>query len=84
MVKENFKLIATRVPPSDRWALVDDPNQVIYSPLTEVLEAYFKETEYEGDYKLCPLEGKIYIIEHTEQEPKKYNVFGEFNFKQGS
>ena len=43
---EVYRLIATRVPPSDRWRLVDDgPESKIYSSLTETLEAYYQNTQ---------------------------------------
>ena len=37
------ELKATRVPPGDRWAIVDGDDQ-IYSSLTEVLNQIFMET----------------------------------------
>ena len=39
---EQKQLIAKRVPPGDRWSLIDEPD-VIHSTLTETLEAYFKK-----------------------------------------
>ena len=37
------ELKATRVPPGDRWAIVDGDEQ-IYSSLTEVLNAIYMES----------------------------------------
>ena len=42
---ENNKLIATRVPPGDKWTLVDDNKKVIHESLTDTLEAYFQTTK---------------------------------------
>jgi hypothetical protein len=39
---EQKQLIAQRVPPGDRWQLVDEPG-VIHSTLTETLEKYFQK-----------------------------------------
>ncbi len=38
------ELKATRVPPGDRWAIVDGDDQ-IYSSLTECLNAIYMETQ---------------------------------------
>ena len=38
------ELKATRVPPGDRWVIVDDDKEKIYSSLTEVLNAIFVQT----------------------------------------
>ena len=37
-------LIATRVPPGDKWKLVDDAYEAIHPSLTDALEAYFQAT----------------------------------------
>ena len=41
---EHNKLIATRVPPGDKWILVYDNEKVIHESLTDALEAYFQKT----------------------------------------
>lgn len=38
------ELKATRVPPGDRWAIIDDDKEKVYSSLTEVLNAIFVST----------------------------------------
>ena len=43
-VVERNELIATRVPPGDRWTLVDDSKKIIYKSLTDALEAYLNST----------------------------------------
>ena len=42
--KKMKELKATRVPPGDRWVIVDDDKEKIYSSLTEVLNAIFVQT----------------------------------------
>jgi hypothetical protein len=82
MEVEVYKLIATRVPPSDRWRLVDDgPESKIYSSLTETLEAHFAKVQKAYDFKLSPLKGEIYIITNEmviPEPPKKFNIYGDY------
>jgi len=82
MEKEVYKLIAKRVPPSDRWRLVDDgPESKIYLSLTETLEAYYQNTQLRVDFKLSPLKGEIYIITNetvAPEPPKKFNIYGDY------
>lgn len=81
--KEHLELIATRVPPSDRWRLtMDGPEGKIHNSLTETLEAFFQKTGEPAEFRLAPLDGKLYIIREEEVEikpepPKKFNIYGE-------
>jgi hypothetical protein len=81
-VIERNEVIATRVPPGDRWSLVEDPKKVIHKSLTDALEAYLGVTSFKGEYRLAPLDGKLYAIKTTEEEVKpepikKYNIYGD-------
>jgi hypothetical protein len=81
-VTETLDQIANRVPPGDRWQLIRDSRNTIYSSLMDTLEAYFIETKFRGDFRFCPSEGKIFIIKRIEEEvipepPKRYNIYGE-------
>jgi len=81
-VIERNEVIATRVPPGDRWNLVDDSKKVIHKSLTDALEAYLGVTNFKGEYRLAPLDGKLYAIKTTEEEVKpepikKYNIYGD-------
>lgn len=81
-ITEHNELIATRVSPGDRWILVNDPRKVIYASITETLEAYFNVCQFKGEYRLAPLESKLYAIKQIEQEikpepPKKLNLYGD-------
>jgi len=79
MEKEVYKLIAKRVPPGDRWQLLDE--EKIYSSLTETLEAYFAKVQKAYDFKLSPLKGEIYIITNetvAPEPPKKFNIYGDY------
>tara|TARA_R110000772_G_scaffold196063_2_gene306822 strand:+ start:10170 stop:10454 length:285 start_codon:yes stop_codon:yes gene_type:complete len=87
---EHNELIANRVPPGDRWALIGE-NGKYHENLTNTLEAYFHKTKFKGSYKLDPLEGKLYSIKIEEveveeviEEVKEYGIYGEVgNFRQG-
>ena len=81
-VIERNGVIATRVPPGDRWSLVDDSKKVIHKSLTDTLEAYLMSTNFKGEYRLAPLDGKLYAIKSSEEEirpepVKKYNIYGD-------
>ena len=83
---EHNKLIATRVPPGDKWTLVDDNKKVIHESLTDTLEAYFQTTKQKCEFRLAPLDSKLYAINTYEEEiipepPKEYSIYGDF--KQG-
>lgn len=87
-IHENNELIATRVPPGDRWTLVGDPRKEVFESLTDTLEAYFNVSKFKGAYRLDPLDSKLYAIQTHEEEipdeePKEYGIYGEINFKQG-
>ena len=80
-VEEFYEVIANRVPPGDRWALVGD--KTIYNSITEALEAWFAKTGEKAEFKLAPLAGKLYVIrtenvEIVPEAPKKFNIYGDF------
>jgi hypothetical protein len=63
-LKEHNELIAIRVPPGDRWSLVDD------------------STGEAAEFRLAPLDSKLYVIRNKEVEVKpppvkKYNLYGD-------
>jgi hypothetical protein len=81
-ITEHNELIATRVPPGDRWTLVSDARKVIYSSITDALEAYFNYCQFKGEYRLAPLESKLFAIKTVEEEvkpepPKRLNLYGD-------
>ena len=89
-IQEKNQLIATRIPPGDRWTLVNDSNKIIHNSLTEALEAYFQSTQFKGEFRLHPLASKLFaihseevIIEPVVEEPKEWGIYGELTFKQG-
>ena len=80
---EQKQLIADRVPPGDRWALTADPSRQVHESLTEALEAYFQQTQFNAAFYLDPIGGKLYAVERTEveiePEPiKEFSFYGEF------
>ena len=81
-ITEHNELIATRVPPGDRWKLLNDSRKVIHNSLTEALESYFMETKQKCEYRLAPMDIKLYVIKTVEEEivpelPKNFNIYGD-------
>jgi len=79
--QEFLELIANRLPPGDSWTLVGD--KVVHKSLTEALEAWFAKTGQKAEFRLAPLDSKLYVITTEEVEikpepPKKYNIYGDF------
>ena len=75
------ELIAQRVPPGDRWSLLDD--NTVYNSLTDVLEAYYQKAQKVCDFKLSPKKGELYsLVEKTIEvqapPPKKFNMYGDY------
>ena len=80
-VEEYYEVIANRVPPGDRWTLVG--SKTIHNSITEALEAWFAKTGQKAQFRLAPLEGKLYVIRTEEVEvkvepPKKFNIYGDY------
>ena len=81
-IKEINVLIAQRVPPGDRWSLINE--DTVHKSLTETLEAYFQKVNQPCEFRLAPLKGELYMITTKEETikqdpPKKYNIYGDFS-----
>jgi hypothetical protein len=77
---EYNELIATRVAPGDSWLLVGDKNKVVHKSLTEALEAWFEKTQEKAEFRLAPLDSKLYVIRTEEKKPeptKRFNIYGD-------
>jgi hypothetical protein len=79
---EYNELIATRVPPGDQWVLVNDRNKVIHKTLTDALEAWFEANQEKAEFRLAPLDSKLYVIRNKEREIqpepiKHFNIYGD-------
>ena len=72
------ELKATRVPPGDRWAIVDDDEERVYSSLTEVLNAIFMKTGI-SQFFMDAKQGEVHTDDGVpKKEPvKKYSLYGE-------
>ena len=72
------ELKATRVPPGDRWSIVDGDDDKIYSSLTEVLNVIFMKTGI-GEFYMDAKKGEVHIEDgKAKPEPiKKYSLYGE-------
>ena len=81
---EHNELIANRQAPGDSWVRVGD--KVVHKSLTEALEAWFQKTQQKAEFRLAPLDSKLYVIRQQEEEilpeePQSFSIYGEF--KQG-
>ena len=82
--KEHLTLIAQRIPPGDKWRLEPKFGDVeVYKSLTDALEAYFQLTQQPCEFRLAPLDGKLYAItkeqiEIPEEKPKTYSLYGDY------
>ncbi len=85
-IKEYNILIANRVPPGDRWMLVDENgkpiNGEVIEGIVEAMSEYMRTNDYRGDYRLSPLAGELAIIRQStvvieKPKPKKYDLYGE-------
>ena len=72
------ELVAQRVPPGDRWALIDEESDILFGSLTDCLNQIFmvrQATQFFIDAK----KGDVYIEDGTEkpQPIKKFSLYGE-------
>ena len=79
---EHNELIATRVPPGDRWSLTDDNSTQVYPSITDTLEAWFARNGEKVEFRLAPIDGKLFAIRNEEIEVKpepvkRYNIYGD-------
>ncbi len=77
MENEFNELIATRVAgKGDTWVLVGEETE--RSSLTETLEAYFQNTGDKCNFRLEPLNSKLFAIKQGNPEPpKRFNIYGD-------
>ena len=78
--QEFLELIANRQAPGDSWVLVGD--KVIHKSLTEALEAWFGKTGEKAEFRLAPLDSKLYairsdVVEVKPEPPKRFNIYGD-------
>ena len=81
-VVEINELIATRVPPGDRWVLVNDEKEIIHESITDALESWFDKNQEKVEFRLAPLDSKLFAIRSEEEEitpepTKRYNIYGD-------
>ena len=80
---EYNELIATRVKgQGDTWILVEDKNKVVHKSLTDALEAWFEKNQEQVEFRLAPLDSKLYVIRSEEKEIqpepiKRFNIYGD-------
>jgi hypothetical protein len=76
------ELIARRVPPGDNWILTADETDTVHPTLTDALEAWFSMAGEKVEFRLAPLDSKLYAIRYEQKQieqpkPKKFNLYGE-------
>lgn len=82
-VVETLELIANRIKgKGDTWILVGDTKNVVHPSLTDALEAWFEKNQEQVEFRLAPLDSKLYVIRTEEKtiepEPvKRYNLYGD-------
>ena len=81
-IEEERVIIENRMPPGDNWELVIDQGTTIES-LVMALTMYMRKTKFKGQYRLEPLNGKLYAIkeeqiEVPEPEPEVWDLYGEY------
>jgi hypothetical protein len=77
---EYLELIANRQAPGDSWVLVGDKSKVVHKSLTDALEAWFKKNQEKAEFRLAPLQSKLYVIRTEEKKPeptKRFNLYGD-------
>jgi hypothetical protein len=72
------ELVASRVPPGDRRALIDDESDIVFGSLTDCLNQIFvvhKATQFYVDAK----KGEVYVEDGIDkpQPIKKFSLYGE-------
>ena len=72
------ELVASRVPPGDRWALLEDESDIVYGSLTDCLNQVFvvhQATQFFVDAQ----KGEVHVEDGKEKPPtiKKYSLYGE-------
>lgn len=78
MIEEITELIAERVPPGDRWTLIGDKE--VHDSITKALNAWYLKTKEKAEFRLAPLQGKLYVIRQQEvapPEPESFDIYGE-------
>jgi hypothetical protein len=64
-----------------REGFEDDKTETVYNSLTEVLEAWFEKNQEKAEFRLAPLDSKVYVIRtesKTPEPPKRYNIYGDY------
>tara|TARA_A100001011_G_scaffold172682_1_gene181505 strand:- start:68 stop:298 length:231 start_codon:yes stop_codon:yes gene_type:complete len=72
------KLVANRVPPGDRWVIIEDESDIIYGSLTDCLNQVFLINEI-PQFFIDAKKGEVYIEDGVDkpQPIKKYTLYGE-------
>jgi hypothetical protein len=72
------QLVANRVPPGDKWALIDDESEIVYGSPTDCLNQIYL-VHQSHQFFINAKKGEVYIEDGVEkpQPVKKYSLYGE-------
>lgn len=72
------ELVAQRVPPGDRWVLLEEENDVVYGTLTDCLNQIYM-VHQSSQFFVDAKKGEVYIEDGVDkpQPVKKYSLYGE-------
>lgn len=74
-----IKIVATRVPPGDRWVLtneVSDDHSVLPS-LTDALNTVYQITD-DRIFTIDAIKGEIQVDSEIQDGPRKWDLYGEY------
>lgn len=82
ITEESNILIAERQAPGDRWRLVHYPKIGVIDGLVEALTQYMRNSGEKVNYRLEPLNGKLFAIKEETYvveppKPKVFDLYGE-------
>lgn len=78
-IKEEKQLVLKRYPPGDRWIFSNaNINSVVYSSLTDALEAWY-QINGDTNFYIEARKGTVHIIKQQEVEKpvKRFSLYGE-------
>ena len=75
-----IKIVATRVPPGDRWVLTDEINskdKTVLPSLTDALNTVYQITE-DRIFTIDAINGEIQIDTEIQDGPRRWDLYGEY------
>ena len=75
-----IKVVATRVPPGDRWVLTSEVtnDQSVLPSLTDTLNTVYQITE-DRIFTIDAVKGEIQVDTEIQEGPRKWDLYGEYD-----